>query len=242
MTRTITRISVLVGCACVTGATSGALAQHDGHAAAPATTAHNQADPTKEIKSDPYPLETCPVTGKKLGSMGDPIVKTYDGREVRFCCGGCPKKFEADKAGYWKKIDADIVKAQMAFYPLTTCPISGEELGGMGESIDYVYNNRLVRFCCKDCVKKFEKDPKPTLAKLDAAVIKQQAEHYPVATCVVSGEAFGGDMGDPIDLVYNNHLVRFCCKGCIKKFEKEPAKFLGTIDAAWKAQGGLPKP
>ncbi|MEK7731909.1 MAG: hypothetical protein AAB363_08640, partial [Planctomycetota bacterium] len=33
-------------------------------------------------------------------------VNVYDGREVRFCCSGCVKRFEADKAGYLAKIDA----------------------------------------------------------------------------------------------------------------------------------------
>ncbi len=222
-----------------------ALAQHDAHDHTPASTNTPQNQPptgaAKEIKSDPYPLDTCPVTGKKLGAMGDPIVKVYDGREVRFCCPMCPKKFEADKEGYWKKINEEIIKEQTPFYPLTTCPISGEALGGeMGAPIDYVYNNRLVRFCCKDCIKKFEKDPAPTLAKLDEAVIKQQLEHYPIKTCMISGDALGGDMGAPIDRVYNNHLVRFCCKDCIKDFEKAPAKFLGMLDEAWKKQGGMP--
>lgn len=54
----------------------------------------------------PYPLDTCIVSGEKLGSMGAPIVKVYDGREVRFCCSGCVKRFEADKAAYLAKIDA----------------------------------------------------------------------------------------------------------------------------------------
>jgi len=54
----------------------------------------------------PYPLDSCIVSGEKLGSMGAPIVKVYDGREVRFCCSGCVKRFEADKAAYLAKIDA----------------------------------------------------------------------------------------------------------------------------------------
>ena len=54
----------------------------------------------------PYPLDSCIVSGEKLGGMGEPVVKVYDGREVRFCCSGCVKKFEADKAGYFAKIDA----------------------------------------------------------------------------------------------------------------------------------------
>jgi len=34
--------------------------------------------------SYPYTLPDCPVGGP-LGSMGDPVVKVYDNREVRFC-------------------------------------------------------------------------------------------------------------------------------------------------------------
>ena len=207
---------------------------------------HQHADPKQtpagELKSDPYPLDVCPVSGGKLGTMGDPVVKTIDGREVRFCCAACIDRFEADKATYWQKIDKEIVKEQMPFYPLAVCPISGEELGGeMGEPVDYVFNNRLVRFCCKSCVSKFLKDPKPMLAKLDEAVIAQQKAHYPMTTCMVSGETLGGEMGEPVERVYNNHLLRLCCKGCIKDFEKNPARFLGMLDGAWRKQGGLPK-
>jgi len=236
MTRNRFGFTALLGGACITLASAAALAQHSGHDAAP-----NQTDPNRELKSDPYPLDTCPVSGEKLGGMGDPVVKTYDGREVRFCCNNCVKKFEADKAGYWKKIDEQIVKSQLPFYPLTTCPITGEALGGMGEPVNYVYNNRLVRFCCNNCVKKFVKDPKATLAMLDEAVIKQQMEHYPLTTCVVTDEVIGSDEAEePVDIISNNHLVRLCCKGCIKKFEKEPATFLAKIDEAWKKQGGMP--
>lgn len=245
--------SRLLACITVSAAFAGlaslstsAMAQHDSHnhGATPHKTGAQQPareGASKEIRSEPYPLDTCPVSGGKLGSMGDPVVKEYDGREVRFCCAGCIKKFEADKDGYWKKIDEKIIKAQAAFYPLTTCPISGEALGGdMGQPVDYVYKNRLVRFCCEGCIDKFLKNPIPTLTKIDEAVIKTQSKHYPVQKCLISGEAMGGDMGDPIDRVYANHLVRFCCKGCIKEFEKEPAKFLAELDAAWKQQGGLP--
>jgi YHS domain-containing protein len=61
-----------------------------------------------------------------------------------------------------------------AAYPLKTCLISGEELGGMGEPADYIYRqsgqpDQLVRFCCKMCVAKFKKDPAKYLAQLSAA-------------------------------------------------------------------------
>lgn len=64
--------------------------------------------------SDSYPLDTCPVTGKKLGTMGEPVIKKYEGREVRFCCGGCPAKFEQDLQANLKKLDAAIAKAKDA--------------------------------------------------------------------------------------------------------------------------------
>jgi len=206
----------------------------------PQPTQPSATQPATAPKSDPYPLETCPVSGKKLGSMGDPVVKTIDGREVRFCCGGCIATFEADPATYWARIDKQIVKTQMPFYPLATCPVSGETLGEMGAPVDYVYHNRLVRFCCKGCVRTFLKDPTPVLAKLDEAVVAQQGPRYPMTTCVVSGEVLGGEMGKPVERVFDNHLVRFCCTGCLKDFEKDPARYLATLDAAWRKQGGPP--
>ena len=182
---------------------------------------------------DVYTLDTCPVSGQKLGSMGAPLVKTYDGREVRFCCSGCPAKFEANQAQYTEKIDAQLVKQQKPFYPLTTCIISGEKLGSnMGPAVEHVYENRLVRFCCKGCVEKFEKEPVKYLSELDKVVISKQKEAYPVQVCVVSGEKLGGNMGEPIDHVVGNRLGRLCCKGCIQKLEKEPVKYLSKLNDA----------
>lgn len=66
-------------------------------------------------------------------------------------------------------------------YPLTTCVVSGETLGEMGDPIDYIYKeegkpDRLVKFCCKMCVSSFKKNPAKYLAKLDAAVAGKPAE------------------------------------------------------------------
>jgi YHS domain-containing protein len=182
---------------------------------------------------DVYTLGTCPVSRQKLGSMGAPLVKTYDGREVRFCCGGCPAKFEANQAKYSEKINAQTTKQQKPFYPLTTCIVSGQKLGGnMGPAVEYVYKNRLVRFCCKGCINTFEKEPAKYLSELDKAVISKQKEAYPVQVCVVSGEKLGGNMGKPVDHVVGNRLVRLCCKACIKKLEKDPVKYLSRLDKA----------
>ena len=52
-------------------------------------------------------------------------------------------------------------------YPLTTCVVSGEELGSMGDPIEYDHNGTTVKFCCKNCIKDFEADPEKFLAKLN---------------------------------------------------------------------------
>lgn len=53
-----------------------------------------------------YALDTCIVSDEKLGSMGDPVVKVYDGQQVKFCCNSCVKDFEKDKAKFIAKISA----------------------------------------------------------------------------------------------------------------------------------------
>jgi Cu(I)/Ag(I) efflux system membrane fusion protein len=185
--------------------------------------------------ADPYPLNTCPVTGEKLGSMGDPIVRVYDGREIRFCCGGCPGTFEKDNAAFLKKIDEAIIRAQVPLYPLDTCLVTGGKLGD--KPIDLIHGHRLVRLRDLDAVKEFQKDPAKVLAKLDAAAIAGQKPAYPLTTCVVTGEKLGGDMGEPVDYLFAGRLVRFCCKGCIAGFLKDPWKHLEKIDAALREKG-----
>jgi hypothetical protein len=75
----------------------------------------------------------------------------------------------------------------------------------------------------------------PAPAKLTAAA-NSAAAAYPLDTCVVSGEKLG-EMGEPVDYIYKedgepDRLVRLCCKMCIAKFKKDPAKYLKLIDEA----------
>jgi hypothetical protein len=68
---------------------------------------------------------------------------------------------------------------EIAAYPLTTCTVSGDKLGGsMGPTLDYVWRvagqpDRLVRFCCNDCLADFEKNPAKFLAMIDTAKAKK---------------------------------------------------------------------
>ncbi len=208
-------------------ASSVALAQHEGHDHA---TAGNAAQ--AQSSGDPYLLDTDAATGEKLVPLEKQVVIEHDGRELRFNTEESARTFRSDPAKYLAEVDAALVRQQLPFYPLETCPVSGEKLGEMGAPVDFVYRNRLVRFCCKGCKPKFLADPDKFIAKLDKAVVAAQGPKYPLATCVVSGEELGGTMGEPIDYVVGNRLIRLCCKGCKKKVAKDPLSFLAKLDAA----------
>jgi len=51
---------------------------------------------------------------------------------------------------------------------------------------------------------------------------------YPLKTCVVTGNELGS-MGDPITEVYQGQQMKFCCKPCVAKFHKNPAKYLAKL-------------
>jgi hypothetical protein len=70
-----------------------------------ALAAGDPAAATKAAKPKPYPLETCVVSGEKLGSMGKPYVFTHEGREIKMCCKGCLKAFNKNTAKYIKQLE-----------------------------------------------------------------------------------------------------------------------------------------
>lgn len=51
-------------------------------------------------------------------------------------------------------------------YPLTTCVVSGEELGSMGDPVVIEHEGTTVKFCCKVCIPEFKENPEAYLAKL----------------------------------------------------------------------------
>ncbi len=50
---------------------------------------------------------------------------------------------------------------------------------------------------------------------------------YPLDFCVVSGNDFGEDPNMiPYVHVYNGTPIKFCCKPCLPRFEKDPERYL----------------
>ena len=123
----------------------------------------------KDSKSKPYPLDTCIVSDENLGEMGKAYVFTRAGQEVKLCCKDCLKKFNGDTAKYMKTI------AEAKVYPLDTCVVSGEKLGEMGKAYVFAHDGHVVKLCCKDCLKKFDKDPAKYVKIIDEAAKKKKA-------------------------------------------------------------------
>ena len=120
-----------------------------------------------ESQLDVYPLETCVVSGKTLGGeMGEPVDHLVGNRLVRLCCEMCMKDLEADPDRFVQALDDAATAAQVGAYPARTCPISGAELGSMGDPFDFVYAGTLVRFCCGGCVGAFNEDPTTAMSKV----------------------------------------------------------------------------
>jgi hypothetical protein len=77
----------------------------------------------------------------------------------------------------------------------------------------------------------------------DAAWVAEQKAKYPTTMCVVSEDKLGGDMGKPVDYIYRvagkpDRLVSFCCKDCVKDFNKDPEKYLAILDKAGANKSG----
>ena len=181
-----------------------------------------------------YPLDTCVVGGEGLDSMGGAKNVVVEGRLVRVCCKGCIRAVKKDPAKFIATVDAAVIEAQKASYPLEVCAVAGSNLAKAKAPVDVVIGTRLVRVCCGNCAKKVKANPEPFLAKVDAALIEAQLETYPLEACLVSNEPLDA-MGAPQDFLYGTRLVRTCCAGCKRGFMRNPAEMLAKLDEAQAA-------
>ena len=117
-------------------------------------------------------------------------------------------------------------------YPISTCVMSGKALGSMGKPVVYVHideesgERTTVKFCCANCEAPFKEDPDVFLAKL-----ANLADGYTRQFCLVNEDTKLGEMGKPFVYNHKGTTVKFCCKGCLADFQKEPEKFLAKLKA-----------
>jgi hypothetical protein len=64
---------------------------------------------------------------------------------------------------------------------------------------------------------------------------EEKAKAYPLDTCVVTDEKLGGH-GTPHVFTHEGREVKLCCKGCLKDFKKDTAKYVKKMEEAEKAK------
>lgn len=116
---------------------------------------------------------------------------------------------------------------------LPNCPVMDEPIN---LAVSVVTDDGPVFFCCEDCVSKYQANPPKYAAKV-AEQRKALADRPKVQViCPVSN--------DPVDQdVYvenNGNKVYFCCKGCINKYEKDPAKYASALANGYTYQTKCP--
>jgi len=99
------------------------------------------------------PQTKCPVMG---GDINKEVFLDHQGRRVYFCCPNCVKKFEAEPAGYLKKLEDQGVALAETPRPQTDCPVKGEKID---KGIYFDHQGQRIYFCCTGCVVKFLGEP-----------------------------------------------------------------------------------
>jgi YHS domain-containing protein len=121
----------------------------------------------------------------------------------------------------------------MSRSPRPLCPVLGEPIDF---SVKTTTDEGPVYFCCPNCIPKLEKDPakyaervaaqRETLKKMDRVQV----------ACPVTGKPIDGKTA----VTSNGQSIGFCCKDCPAKYEQNPAKYNGALEAGYTYQTHCP--
>ena len=79
------------------------------------------------------------------------------------------------------------------------------------------------------------------LPAAEAEVAKTAPKPYTLPGCALTGEKLG-DMGEPVVKDYHGQQIKLCCKGCVRKFEKDLDKNLAKVQKQMAAQDAAAAP
>lgn len=195
----------------------------------------------------------CPVSGKPLGSMGDPIAVNIGGQTIYACCGGCVNAIKSNPAKYASgRPEITVSSATDADAALIAkqgkCPVMDESLGSMGQPVKVMVGDKPIFLCCKGCIKKVQAEPAKYLAMVyginhQSAIAESGGQVRPgvfkvsaadtgfIAAqkkCPVMDEPLDA-MGGPYKVNANGQAIYICCPGCAKKIAAEPQKYLAIL-------------
>lgn len=169
----------------------------------------------------------CPVSGKLLGSMGNPTKVRIGEEEIFLCCKGCAKG--QIKKEYWATIHANFAKAQRI------CPVMEKSLPA-NPKWTFV-KGQIVYICCPPCTMKIQAEPDKFLTKVasyyesslktppvsaaartspQTVALPTSREQLKIAVqgiCPVSGKRLGVT-SQPIKVKAGDMELFLCCEGC----------------------------
>ena len=151
--------------------------------------------------------------------------KHLDG-EVYFCCGGCKSKFEKDSKPFVVKANHQL--ALTGQYVQKGCPFSG---GKVADGVTAKVGGVEVGFCCKNCQGKVN-GAADLAGKADLVfTAKAFAKGFEKKEVKVSLDGVkcmmmsSKNVKKEMAADYLGGKVYFCCKGCVRKFNKDNSKF-----------------
>jgi YHS domain-containing protein len=61
-----------------------------------------------------------------------------------------------------------------------------------------------------------------------------KAKPYPLDFCLISDEKFEGSGMTPYEMAVDGQTIKFCCKSCLKDFNKDTKKYLKKLEEETK--------
>lgn len=154
----------------------------------------------------------CPVSGEAASK--DHSVE-FRGKKVYICCDNCVAPLEKDPAKYAAAVFHQLFHTKQIVQ--VACPMSGRPVNPE-QTVEF--DGCKIGFCCPGCKGKFEKAS--TDAEKVALVFGEKSKGFTLQTaCPVSGKP----INTAKSVEFKGEKVFFCCDGCPKAFEADPAKF-----------------
>lgn len=117
---------------------------------------------------------------------------------------------------------------------LPACPVMGDD--PIDLSISVATSDGPVFFCCADCIDTYKADP----AKYAAKVTDQRRQLASLPKVQTVCPVRGKPVDKKVSIGQGANKVGFCCKGCVAKFQSNPAKYQAALANGYTYQTKCP--
>jgi YHS domain-containing protein len=117
---------------------------------------------------------------------------------------------------------------------LPLCPVMGTD--PINLSVRVATDDGPVFFCCKGCIDKYKANPEKYAEKVKAQRKALASLAKVQVTCPVTKKP----VNKKVFVEHEGQKVYFCCKGCVGKFEKDPAKYEAALANSYTYQTRCP--